>query len=383
MERGMAGLRGDLYDRMLAELVGAGEARRRRWATTRSASPSTTSTSRASSCRTIPCCSTCSSACRPNASASGQLGIVLPAQNPIRVAEDIAMLDHMTGGRANAGFARGYQRRWVDIMAQQTHGIHGAQPHQHDAIDAANRAAFEECFRIIKAAWTQDLLEYDGRYWRIPPGETPWDIEYTSRFGGGVVDGVVRAVGVVPKPVQKPHPPIFQPFASSERSIRWCAERGRHGDPAAAASQLEQQLFRVYAEVSGRPARRRHRRASRRGRSPTPTRRRRRSGPTAESTAAPRGSSRSASRKGLARPDDRRGTGPPRRQAWRWWARSTPSRVSSSACSSVCPRAGSSPGQYNALIPHAKLMRSIEQFATKVLPRVATAPTASAAAGGA
>ena len=58
----------------------------------------------------------------------GQLGIVLPASNPIRVAEDIAMLDHMTGGRACAGFARGYQRRWVDIMAQQTHGIHGALP---------------------------------------------------------------------------------------------------------------------------------------------------------------------------------------------------------------------------------------------------------------
>ena len=53
----------------------------------------------------------------------GQLGIVLPAANPIRVAEDIAMLDHMTGGRAVAGFARGYQRRWVDVMAQQTHGI--------------------------------------------------------------------------------------------------------------------------------------------------------------------------------------------------------------------------------------------------------------------
>jgi alkanesulfonate monooxygenase SsuD/methylene tetrahydromethanopterin reductase-like flavin-dependent oxidoreductase (luciferase family) len=44
----------------------------------------------------------------------GQLGIVLPAANPIRVAEDIAMLDHMTGGRACAGFARGYQRRWVE-----------------------------------------------------------------------------------------------------------------------------------------------------------------------------------------------------------------------------------------------------------------------------
>src|SRR6202521_5248645 len=63
----------------------------------------------------------------------GQLGIVLPAANPIRVAEDIAMLDHMTGGRACAGFARGYQRRWVDVMAQQTHGVSGTLPHHHDA----------------------------------------------------------------------------------------------------------------------------------------------------------------------------------------------------------------------------------------------------------
>src|ERR671918_1355048 len=124
----------------------------------------------------------------------GQLGIVLPAANPIRVAEDIAMLDHMSGGRANAGFARGYQRRWVDVLAQQTHGIHGALPHQHDEIDAANRAAFEECFRIIKAAWTSDLLAYDGRYWRVPQGETPWDLEATSAYGAGVEDGIVRRV---------------------------------------------------------------------------------------------------------------------------------------------------------------------------------------------
>jgi alkanesulfonate monooxygenase SsuD/methylene tetrahydromethanopterin reductase-like flavin-dependent oxidoreductase (luciferase family) len=65
----------------------------------------------------------------------GQLGIVLPANNPIRVAEDIAMLDRMTGGRANAGFARGYQRRWVDTMAQQTHGVRGVRPHEHDRVD--------------------------------------------------------------------------------------------------------------------------------------------------------------------------------------------------------------------------------------------------------
>ncbi len=183
----------------------------------------------------------------------GQLGIVLPANNPIRVAEDIAMLDQMSGGRANAGFARGYQRRWVDVMAQQTHGIHGALPHQHDAIDAANREAFEECFRIIKRAWTEDFIDYQGRYWRVPPGETPWELEATKSWGGGVEDGILRQVAVVPKPVQKPHPPIFQPFASSERSVRWCAAEGVTAILPPLHPRLEQRLFEVYAETSGRP----------------------------------------------------------------------------------------------------------------------------------
>ena len=183
----------------------------------------------------------------------GQLGIVLPSQNPIRVAEDIAMLDHMSGGRANAGFARGYQRRWVDVMAQQTHGIHGAQPNQHDEIDAANRAAFEENFRIIKQAWTQDFSNYEGKYWRIPVAGTPWNIEATQKWGGGVEGGIVRAVSVVPKPVQKPHPPIFQPFASSERSIRWCAQEGVTAILPPLHPSLEHQLCEIYSEVSHKP----------------------------------------------------------------------------------------------------------------------------------
>jgi alkanesulfonate monooxygenase SsuD/methylene tetrahydromethanopterin reductase-like flavin-dependent oxidoreductase (luciferase family) len=183
----------------------------------------------------------------------GQLGIVLPANNPIRVAEDIAMLDHMTGGRANAGFARGYQRRWVDVMAQQTHGIHGAQPHQHDEIDAANRAAFEECYQIIKRAWTEEALSYQGRYWRIPPGDTPWNIEATTKWGTGVENGIVRAVSVVPKPLQKPHPPIFQPFASSERSIRWCAKENVTAVLPPLFPPYERHLCDLYAAESSKP----------------------------------------------------------------------------------------------------------------------------------
>jgi alkanesulfonate monooxygenase SsuD/methylene tetrahydromethanopterin reductase-like flavin-dependent oxidoreductase (luciferase family) len=182
----------------------------------------------------------------------GQLGIVLPASNPIRVAEDIAMLDHMSGGRACAGFARGYQRRWVDIMAQQTHGIHGALPHQHDEIDAANREAFEECFTIIKKAWTEEMLSFQGKFWKIPPGETPWPLETTAKWGKGVENGILKAVGVVPKPLQKPHPPIFQPFASSERSIRWCAQNDVTAILPPMHESHEKHLFEVYASASGR-----------------------------------------------------------------------------------------------------------------------------------
>jgi len=183
----------------------------------------------------------------------GQLGIVLPAANPIRVAEDIAMLDHMTGGRANAGFARGYQRRWVDIMAQQTHGISGALPHQHDAIDAANRSAFEENFQIIKKAWTQEMLTHDGQFWKVPAGETPWTLDTTEKWGKGVENGLLKSVGVVPKPLQKPHPPVFLPFASSENSIRWAAKEGVTAILPAMLPVYENHLYDVYAEVSGRP----------------------------------------------------------------------------------------------------------------------------------
>ena len=183
----------------------------------------------------------------------GQLGIVLPAANPIRVAEDIAMLDHMTGGRACAGFARGYQRRWVDVLAQQTHGVRGALPHEHDAIDAANREAFEENFEIIKKCWTEEMLTFSGKYWKIPPGDTPWTLETTTKWGKGVENGILKAVGVVPKPLQRPHPPLFLPFATSENSIRWAARENVTAIIPPMHPAYDERLYDLYAEVSGRP----------------------------------------------------------------------------------------------------------------------------------
>ncbi len=63
---------------------------------------------------------------------------------------------------------------------------------------------------------------------------------------------IVKAVGVVPKPVQKPHPPLFQPFASSDRSIRWCAEQAVTAILPPLHPTIERQLYDLYAEVSAR-----------------------------------------------------------------------------------------------------------------------------------
>ena len=248
MEKGMAGLRGDLYQQMLAEL------REQAQLADELGYDSILFTEHhfhieGFEISNNPVLLDLFVALNTKRIRVGQLGIVLPAQNPIRVAEDIAMLDHMSGGRANAGFARGYQRRWVDVMAQQLHGIHGATPGEHDKIDLANRAAFEEHFRIIKKAWTEDMMEFHGKYWQIPPDGTPWPIDATKQWGAGVDEEcIVRQIGVVPKPLQKPHPPIFQPFASSENTIRWCAREEVTAILPPMHLGLQNQLYDIYRD---------------------------------------------------------------------------------------------------------------------------------------
>ncbi len=254
MEQGMAGLRGDLYQRMLAELKEQAQLADELGYDSISFTEHHFHVE-GFEISNNPVMLDLFVALNTKRIRVGQLGIVLPSQNPLRVAEDIAMLDHMSGGRANAGFARGYQRRWVDVMAQQLHGIHGATPGEHDAIDEANRAAFEEHFRIVKRAWTEDLFDFQGKYWQIPPAGIPWDIEATKQWGSGVEDGIVRQIGVVPKPLQKPHPPIFQPFASSENSIRWCAQEEITAILPPMFLQLQNQLYDIYREEAAKAGR--------------------------------------------------------------------------------------------------------------------------------
>jgi alkanesulfonate monooxygenase SsuD/methylene tetrahydromethanopterin reductase-like flavin-dependent oxidoreductase (luciferase family) len=158
------------------------------------------------------------------------LGLVLPAWDPIRAAEELAVLDHLTKGRVYAGFARGYQDRWVNVLGQQYHTT-GA-PMDGSAIDNHNRRVYEETLKVIKKAWTEDAWDYDGQYYKVPfpyeEGIRRWPVaEWTRTYGApGEVDeqGVIRKICVVPKPYQQPHPPMFQPFSVSEATIRYTAQ---------------------------------------------------------------------------------------------------------------------------------------------------------------
>jgi alkanesulfonate monooxygenase SsuD/methylene tetrahydromethanopterin reductase-like flavin-dependent oxidoreductase (luciferase family) len=157
----------------------------------------------------------------------GPIGYVLPGWNPLRLALEIAWLDQLTKGRTFVGLARGYQARWLNQMAQKIHV--GATLSDKSETDRINREAFEEVFRFLKLAWADEPFRFEGKHYEYPsPQEgTPWPPhEFTRRYGfPGEVDeeGRIQKISVVPKPYQKPHPPLFQAFSMSEETVRWCA----------------------------------------------------------------------------------------------------------------------------------------------------------------
>ncbi len=161
----------------------------------------------------------------------GQLGYVLTAQNPLRVAEDTAILDHLTQGRCFVGLARGYQDRWTNILGQHldaraTHSVDNAD-------DRQNRDLFEEHVDLLVEAWTRESIDHNTDRWQIPypfdEGMDWWMSEATARLGApGEIDsaGRLRRISVVPAPYTKPHPPVFVASSGTPATVDYCARKG-------------------------------------------------------------------------------------------------------------------------------------------------------------
>ncbi|MCB1746381.1 MAG: LLM class flavin-dependent oxidoreductase [Gammaproteobacteria bacterium] len=162
---------------------------------------------------------------------AGPIGYVLPGWNPLRLALETAWLDQLTKGRTFAGFARGYQARWLNQMAQKLKV--GTVDHGKADLDRINREAFEEVYQVLKLAWADGPFRFKGKHYEYPTpfdAGTPWPAhEWTRKYGApGELDeqGNIHAIEVVPKPYTKPHPPLFQAFSMSEETIKWSAREG-------------------------------------------------------------------------------------------------------------------------------------------------------------
>jgi alkanesulfonate monooxygenase SsuD/methylene tetrahydromethanopterin reductase-like flavin-dependent oxidoreductase (luciferase family) len=115
----------------------------------------------------------------------GVLGNILPLRNhPVRVAEEYAMLDCLTGGRLIAGFVRGVPAEyiWYNVNPEESRG------------------RFEEAYDVIMTAWTNPVWSYKGEFFEF------------------------EDCALWPRPVQQPHPPIWVAARSAE-SIEWCVKR--------------------------------------------------------------------------------------------------------------------------------------------------------------
>ncbi len=140
------------------------------------------------------------------------LGNVLPIHdNPLRVAEEIAMIDILSGGRVVCGFVRGIGQ---ESMATNTNPVY-------------NRERFDEAHDVIIKAWTT-------------PGPFRWEGKHYH----------YRIVNPWVLPLQKPHPPIWIPGVVSPESVRWAA---RHQYPYIALApplHLIEEIYDLYDEVA-------------------------------------------------------------------------------------------------------------------------------------
>ena len=160
----------------------------------------------------------------------GALGYVMATRDPVRVAEETAIIDHLSKGRFFCGVARGYQKRWTNVIGQFSETpattIHGTDD------DKRNREIFEERVEMLLKCWQEESVRLEGKHYQAPyPLETgvedypAWKIAREAGVEGEIDEnGAVQRISVVPKPYQKPRPPVFVAGNKSPEAIRFCAK---------------------------------------------------------------------------------------------------------------------------------------------------------------
>jgi alkanesulfonate monooxygenase SsuD/methylene tetrahydromethanopterin reductase-like flavin-dependent oxidoreductase (luciferase family) len=136
---------------------------------------------------------------------------VIPFHHPLRLAEETATIDILSGGRLTVGLGRGNRP-----MEFYGHGVPQEQ----------SRSRMEEGVEVLLQAWTRERVEFQGKHWNI------------------------HNVPVYPKPLQKPHPPLAFAVTSPE-TIAWTAKQGFGMLSSGLGTPLPQTLKNRDAYVEG------------------------------------------------------------------------------------------------------------------------------------
>jgi alkanesulfonate monooxygenase SsuD/methylene tetrahydromethanopterin reductase-like flavin-dependent oxidoreductase (luciferase family) len=129
----------------------------------------------------------------------GQMFNVVPQWNPLRLAEDFAIADIITGGRMEFGVGRGTVPREAWPLGTVVASGDNDMSAEHDKI---NRQIFEESLEIIKRAWTNERFSFKGEHFTLPAEDIP--------DRGSNVDDLT----LIPRP-ERPID-IYQPVTSPE-----------------------------------------------------------------------------------------------------------------------------------------------------------------------
>lgn len=163
-----------------------------------------------------------------------QMANILPWHHPVRLAEQLGMVDVLSDGRVEVGVGRGMFDPAGTTLGQHwggsRSGSSGLKQYQ----------SFDEALEMLLAAWTEDFLDHRGEFHSVPPSYTDGSenayeylyfddeaCEYDPETQFEVSEHAVRQVSlpVQPQPAQEPHPQLWKP-AGSPGSAAWAAERG-------------------------------------------------------------------------------------------------------------------------------------------------------------
>lgn len=178
----------------------------------------------------------------------GQMANIAPWWHPIRLAEDLAILDNMTGGRVEVGFGRG-------IWPYEGPQFH---PNADPRKDEENRELFRETVEIVREIWSNEYFSYEGSNYRFPAENTMFSHPLYPPNPMWLDGEKVTKLRVTPRPYQKPYPPMWM-TVSTDNSVTTAAELGLNAcywqPPALRIRQRMELYAEVRSRIEGRPFR--------------------------------------------------------------------------------------------------------------------------------